>query len=98
MDITEVKEFQRQVPMTTIAFVIVIAVVGFVLGYEAAKVEGSDEQQHLLHNFTIDEVNGVRSDWMRDKESKEKQRLEDIDYFKSELIEVRKRLEKLESK
>lgn len=87
MDVTEVKEFQKQVPMMTVAFIVVIAVIGFFLGYVVAQAQGSDEQLHTLHDFAIDEVGGLRSDWERQNK---------VEYERFEKLE--ERIKKLETK
>jgi len=66
MNILQTDELQNKVPTWTLAFVIVILMIGFGAGWMVKELQAQGEQLELRHSFALEEVSGLRNDMNRE--------------------------------
>lgn len=66
MSILATEELQTKVPTWTIAFVLVILIIGFGAGYMVSELRSQSMVLELQHRFALDEVQGLRNDMNRE--------------------------------
>lgn len=68
MSILQTDELQNKVPTWTLAFVIVILMIGFGAGWMVKELQAQGTQLELRYDFAIEEVKGLRNDVDREVE------------------------------
>lgn len=66
MSILSTEELQQKVPTWTVAFVLVILIIGFGAGYAVSEIRAQAHLLEVKHNFALDEVQGLRNDMNRE--------------------------------
>lgn len=66
MSVLQTEELQNKVPTWTLAFIIVILMIGFGAGWMVKELQAQGRQLELRHEFAIDEIGGLRSDMNRE--------------------------------
>lgn len=84
--VMDTDELKAKVPPITIAFIVGMVTLGFLLGVSITKMQMQDEIQKIQHAFSLEEVQGLRNDVLREDSHLQKQ----IDELKKKLEEVSK--------
>lgn len=75
-----------KVPPLALAVVVTILTIGFFAGVTVTKMQSADEIQKLQHAFALEEIQGLRSDVVREDAHLQKQ----IDELKKKLDDLGK--------
>ena len=75
-----------KVPPLALAVVVSIATMGYFVGVTLTKMQAADELQKVQHEFSLDEVQGLRSDVVRENAHLQKQ----LDALKEDIEELKK--------